>query len=1209
MIKSDKGFEKEVSDLLCKEYKTQKVKLSEINSKEKRIDKKIFEAKVDYLKLHITIGSDLENLYRNTKTLNELLPNYTCRAEHFFRKKNRDIFIQEYFEGESLDELIDKNKISEKDLNELISRIFNIFSSIEIKSRKQDLLKEFELKTSKYVNGLSHNIDDKDLLEKYILPLLKENLDTDNPIKRWSTGDLCSRNILVSGSEFKIVDLEFAEETHFYDEDIVRLHNFSHEKIRGIKQVQKAHGAVPKYMISYFWLRQAYLSCKLYKTEEFNTISSFYFGCFIEGLVWLKNDINRNSIIFDGSNTFIKRLLRLNDDSKLSIEKLRSALKINFDKIKKLKLEQLKKSLQLADEIKRKDQHISNIQDSHIKKIKRKEQHISNLLDSHDNEIKRKKQHITNLKKDNESIGQISDFYRYQNTILKNVVLTIQSVKSCGIGSYFTNYLRKLGDFSIYLNKTNCFIFEIKDFRIYEQEDNVRLKIDGWLMSLKPIQIQAMYIQIGNRKEIVSLTNIETGPLIDNHGNLFINFSKDIKMNKGIKHVKLHLKTENDRILLKNKMFLIYNYVNILFFIRNILRLNKLLYFYKIQIKKYQISGSTIKVIIPVYEDFDSTKSCIESVLSSKLFNKTAFSLLIINDNSPNIKINNYLQNIEEPYVEIIHNSKNLGFVGTVNKGLVQSNPADVIILNSDTTVNKDWVDRIYNHYKKDNSVGSITPLSNNATICSFPSSIIGGELPPNITFTKIDNILSRHKYSFRIPTGVGSCMFISRKALDKIGVLDEKIFGQGYGEENDLSFRITKKGFYNILITNVYIYHKGEASFGEGSRLKKIHATKVINKFYPNYDKIIRSSIKELSSQKFWFTLIVSFLENINTKVKIHISNNRGGGTFKYIKNNALDTKSFHILLCPISVDSKIYNLKFLYNETTYVSSIKSCDIIKIFNINNINNIIVHQVLDHDRQIFDMLIENNINYDVFLHDFYLKCPQITMSRIDNLYCNDPQESQCNICLQQKPVAKINDIFKWRVFTKNILYNANNIYCPSFSTKEIYLRTFSDLNIQVVYHDDSHLLKNEINFQKINKITICIIGSISKEKGSERFLDFVAYSKVNNLPFSFICIGILDQNPTKLNYPNLLVTGEYDDKSLPNIINSHNPHLFWFPALCPETFSFTLSEVLETGIPIIASRIGSFPERLQGRSNVMLHNTESSNYEISELIKKKFHMH
>ena len=1208
MVESYEGFEKEISDLLCKKYKTQKVKLTEINSKEQRTDKKIFQATVDYLKLHITIGNDLQNLYRNTKALNQLIPKYTCSAKHYFRKKNKDIFIQEYFEGKSLDELIDRNVISTKDLNDLISRIFNIFSSIEIKSRKQDLLKEFELKTSKYVCGLSEYVDDKDLLEKYIIPLLKENLDTDNPTKRWSTGDLCSRNILVSGSEFKIVDLEFANETHFYEEDIVRLYNFSHKRIKEIKQVQKAYQTVPKYMISYFWLRQAYLSCKLYKTEEFNTISSFYFGCFIEGLVWLKNDINRNSIIFDGSNSFIKRLLKLNDDSKLSIEKLGVKLQTNFDKIEKLKLENSKKTLQLVKDIKRKEHHISNLVDSHDKEIKRKEHHISNLLNSHDKEIKRKEDHISKLQKDNLSIGQIGDFYRYQNTILKDVIPSIKSANSWNLVSYFAKHFTKIGVSTIYLNETNGFIFEIKDFRIYKHNDTIRFKLNGWLMTLKPIQIQSMYIQIGDRKEIVSLTNLQNVSLADNHGNLFLNFSKDIKMNKGIKYVTLYLNTENHRIKLTNNIFVIYSFINLLCFFRNIIRSKKLLYFYKLKTRSYRINGSRINIIIPVYDDFDSTKSCIESVISSKIFNKTNFSLLIINDNSPNIKINNYLKTIDESFIEIIYNSKNLGFVGSVNKGLVQSNPADVIILNSDTTVNKDWVDRIYNHYKKDNSVGSITPLSNNATICSFPSSIIGGELPPNITFTQIDNILSKHKYSFRIPTGVGSCMFISRKALDKVGLLDEKLFGQGYGEENDLSFRLTKKGFYNILITDVYIYHKGEASFGESSSLKKINATGIINKLYHNYDKIISSSIKELSNQKFWFTLIVSFLENINTKVKIHISNNRGGGTFKYIKNNASDTKFFHILLCPNTANSKYYNLKFIYNDSKYVSSIELCDIIKILNINNVNNILVHQVLDHDRKIFDMLIEHNLNYDVFLHDYYLKCPQITMSNIDNHYCNDPEESQCNICLQQKPVAKINDISRWRAFTKNILCNAKNIYCPSFSTKEIYLKTFNDLNIQVVYHDHSHLLKNEVFFQKLDKITICIIGSISKEKGSERFLDFVSYSKLNNLPFSFICIGILDQNPTKLNYPNLLVTGEYDNQSLPSTINSYNPHLFWFPALCPETFSFTLSEVLQTGIPIIASKIGSFPERLKYRTNVILHNSASSNYEISELIKKKFHM-
>ena len=176
---------------------------------------------------------------------------------------------------------------------------------------------------------------------------------------------------------------------------------------------------------------------------------------------------------------------------------------------------------------------------------------------------------------------------------------------------------------------------------------------------------------------------------------------------------------------------------------------------------------------------------------------------------------------------------------------------------------------------------------------------------------------------------------------------------------ENDLSFRLTKKGFYNILITDVYIYHKGEASFGESSSLKKINATGIINKLYHNYDKIISSSIKELSNQKFWFTLIVSFLENINTKVKIHISNNRGGGTFKYIKNNASDTNFFHILLCPNTANTEYYNLKFIYNDSTYVSSIELCDIIKILNINNVN-IFCSSSIDHDRKIF-IFSEHNL--------------------------------------------------------------------------------------------------------------------------------------------------------------------------------------------------------------------------------------------------------
>ena len=45
------------------------------------------------------------------------------------------------------------------------------------------------------------------------------------------------------------------------------------------------------------------------------------------------------------------------------------------------------------------------------------------------------------------------------------------------------------------------------------------------------------------------------------------------------------------------------------------------------------------------------------------------------------------------------------------------------VILNADTEVNAGWVDRLAAHAAREAHVGTITPFSNNATICSYPRS------------------------------------------------------------------------------------------------------------------------------------------------------------------------------------------------------------------------------------------------------------------------------------------------------------------------------------------------------------------------------------------------------------------------------------------------------------------------------------------------------
>ncbi len=53
----------------------------------------------------------------------------------------------------------------------------------------------------------------------------------------------------------------------------------------------------------------------------------------------------------------------------------------------------------------------------------------------------------------------------------------------------------------------------------------------------------------------------------------------------------------------------------------------------------------------------------------------------------------------------------------------------------------------------------------------------------------------------------------------------------------------------------------------------------------------------------------------------------------------------------------------------------------------------------------------------------------------------------------------------------------------------------------------------------------------------------------------------------------------------------------WYPAQWPETYSFTLSAAIDAGLPIVATRIGAFPERLEGRALTWLVDPEASTEE------------
>ena len=80
-------------------------------------------------------------------------------------------------------------------------------------------------------------------------------------------------------------------------------------------------------------------------------------------------------------------------------------------------------------------------------------------------------------------------------------------------------------------------------------------------------------------------------------------------------------------------------------------------------------------IIIPIYNAYDAVKECIKTVINNT--NLKENRLILINDKSTDERIlpllNNFKEENADKNIIVLANENNLGFVGTVNKGMKYS--------------------------------------------------------------------------------------------------------------------------------------------------------------------------------------------------------------------------------------------------------------------------------------------------------------------------------------------------------------------------------------------------------------------------------------------------------------------------------------------------------------------------------------------------------
>jgi GT2 family glycosyltransferase/LPS sulfotransferase NodH/glycosyltransferase involved in cell wall biosynthesis len=610
---------------------------------------------------------------------------------------------------------------------------------------------------------------------------------------------------------------------------------------------------------------------------------------------------------------------------------------------------------------------------------------------------------------------------------------------------------------------------------------------------------------------------------------------------------------------------------------------------------------TAVSVIIPVYAGFLSVKKCLNSVLSSR--SETPFETLVIYDAGPDARVESYLDELADRNLINLHkNDENLGFVRTVNKGFEIAGENDVVILNSDTVVPDCWLDRLVSMAKSDPKIATVTPFTNNGEICSFPN--LGEE---NKYFSQFDiNEIDRLFADFPpliaddIPTGVGFCMFLSRAALREFGGFNAKVFGRGYGEENDFCRRAAAAGKRNVLLSNLYVHHDGGASFGPEKEQYVKRAVKNVERLHPGYNFLVQNFIQRDPFRARRLQLVLHFLAKSAKPVVLTIAHGEGGGTRRYIDElrNYFKNEINFLSLEPVQPGwvrlifpawANSFHQEFEISENGHLlEKILKYVGVDLIHINHVKNI-----ESYARKVIDLL---DADYIVTLHDYYFLAGNPTLTDASGryapeLYFSDERtETSADAGETHAPAY-------WRQFSRGLLAGAKKLIAPSRETRDIYHSVFPELKIDVLEHVGTEIIQK---FPPVRvrardggrPFRVGVIGALGLEKGADILERVAMQARKRPEPdlgrIEFHLIGFayrtLDSAVT--------THGAYREDQLQGILEKLQLDLVWFPCQWPETYSYTLTAAMDAGLPLLAPALGAMESRTLGRPFTWRHSFE-----------------
>lgn len=251
-----------------------------------------------------------------------------------------------------------------------------------------------------------------------------------------------------------------------------------------------------------------------------------------------------------------------------------------------------------------------------------------------------------------------------------------------------------------------------------------------------------------------------------------------------------------------------------------------------------QWENPVVSIVIPVYNQFEYTYHCVESILKNS--GDITYEILIGNDCSTDLttQIDSIL-----PGVKCVTNEKNLRFVLNCKNAAKYAKGKFLLFLNNDTQVQKNWLEPLVTLIESADDIGMV------GSKLIYPDGLLqeaGGIVWRDGSAWNYGNrqnpSLPEFNYVKEVDYISGASIMLPRALWEEIGGFDET-FVPAYCDDSDLAFTVRKKG-YRVLYQpkSVVVHFEGVSNGTDTASGQKQYQIVNSQKFYQKWKEVLAS-------------------------------------------------------------------------------------------------------------------------------------------------------------------------------------------------------------------------------------------------------------------------------------------------------------------------------------------------------------------------------